>query len=282
MQTFTGVAGNAVNVTGGVATVPTGAAIITCPASCMTPSSPTYGTPVTTPGTGTIAVATVNIPAGSVAGSLTSNWQNNSSSVPIFNGANSVQCGDGLTPPGAATADPSPCSIAVVDHNLRTPYVTTWTLGVQHALTNNLSMDIAYVGNHGTKLNGIRDINQPPLGAAYCLNSPLTAAQIADPNACPPGVTPSHGYGPDAWCKTPCRTSPSFRTSDLSWFFRTYMIPTTTACRPHCNSGLRMDSRSWPPTRILIPWTMIPTTSVNFFRRTAPIQRPSTRAVTSI
>ncbi len=63
MQTFTGVAGNAVNVTGGVATVPTGAAIITCPASCMTVSSPTYGTPVTTPGTGTIAVANVAIPA---------------------------------------------------------------------------------------------------------------------------------------------------------------------------------------------------------------------------
>jgi hypothetical protein len=138
----------------------------------MTVSSPTYGTPVTTPGTGTIAVATVSIPGSSGPGSLTSNWQNNSSTFPIFNGANSVQCGDGLTPPATIlnpnpAADPSPCSIAVVDHNLRTPYVTTWTLGIQHALTNNLSMDIAYVGNHGTKLNGIRDINQPPVGAGY-------------------------------------------------------------------------------------------------------------------
>jgi len=175
MQTFTGVAGNAVNVTGGVATVPTGATIVV--------------NGVSTPGTGSIAVSTVSIPGGT-GSPISTNWLNNSSSTPIFSGANAVQCGDGFGP------DPSPCSLAVMDPNFRTPYVTTWTLGVQHALTNNLSMDIAYVGNHGTKLNGIRDINQPPVGAAYCLNAPLTAAQIADPNGCP-GVGPANA-GPDA------------------------------------------------------------------------------------
>ena len=82
-----------------------------------------------------------------------------------------------------------------MDHNFRSPYVTTWTVNIQHAITNNLSMNIAYVGNHGSRLNGIRDINQPPLGAAYCLNT-LTPAQIADPNGCP-GVGPNIA-GPDA------------------------------------------------------------------------------------
>jgi len=144
MQTFTGLAGNAVNVSGGVATVPTGATIVV--------------NGVSTPGTGTIAVANVAVPGG--AGStLASNWQNNSSSVPIFSGANTVECGDGSND---SLGNPtSPCSLAVIDQNFRTPYVTNWTLGVQHALTNDLSVDVSYVGSHGTKLNGIRDINQP-------------------------------------------------------------------------------------------------------------------------
>jgi len=139
MQTFTGLAGNAVNVSGGVATVPTGAAIVV--------------NGVSTPGTGTIAVSNVAIPGGG-GSTLASNWQNNSSSVPIFSGANTVECSDG-------SDGGSPCSLAVIDHNFRTPYVTNWTLGVQHALTNDLSMDVSYVGSHGSRLNGIRDINQP-------------------------------------------------------------------------------------------------------------------------
>jgi len=47
-----------------------------------------------------------------------------------------------------------------VDHNITTPYVYNWSLNVQHAFTPNLSLEIAYVGNHGTNLIGIRDINQ--------------------------------------------------------------------------------------------------------------------------
>jgi len=139
MQTFTGVAGNAVNVTGGVTTVPTGATIVV--------------NGVSTPGTGTIAVSNVRVPGGS-GSTLASNWQNNSSSVPIFSGANTVECSDG-------SDGGSPCSLAVIDPNFRTPYITNWTLGVQHAVTNDLSVDVSYVGSHGTKLNGIRDINQP-------------------------------------------------------------------------------------------------------------------------
>jgi len=47
-----------------------------------------------------------------------------------------------------------------VDPNLRTPYITNYNLGVQHAFNNNLSLDLSYVGNHGGNLIGIRDINQ--------------------------------------------------------------------------------------------------------------------------
>jgi hypothetical protein len=70
----------------------------------------------------------------------------------------------------------NPCPIMSVDRNIKTPYVLDWTLNVQHAFTPNLSMEIAYVGNHGSRLTGIRDINQPPVGTDY------SAACTTDPN----------------------------------------------------------------------------------------------------
>jgi hypothetical protein len=61
----------------------------------------------------------------------------------------------------------SPCPIMSVDRNLTTPYVGVWTLSLQHSLTPNLSVEAAYVGNHGANLTGIRDINQPPVGSGW-------------------------------------------------------------------------------------------------------------------
>ncbi len=61
----------------------------------------------------------------------------------------------------------NPCPIMTVDRGLTTPYAWNWTLNLQHALTPNLSVEAAYVGNRGTNLTGIRDINQPPVGTDY-------------------------------------------------------------------------------------------------------------------
>ena len=59
----------------------------------------------------------------------------------------------------------NPCPIMSVVRNLTTPYVWNWTLNVQHAFTPNLSLELGYVGNHGSNLTGIRDINQEMPGA---------------------------------------------------------------------------------------------------------------------
>jgi hypothetical protein len=61
----------------------------------------------------------------------------------------------------------SPCPVMTVDRGLTTPYVWDWTLNVQHAFTSNLSVEAAYVGNRGSNLTGIRDINQPPVGSGW-------------------------------------------------------------------------------------------------------------------
>jgi len=52
-----------------------------------------------------------------------------------------------------------PCNIVAIDQNLRYPYIVNWNIGIQHAFTNDLSLDVSYVGNHGDRLSGARDIN---------------------------------------------------------------------------------------------------------------------------
>jgi hypothetical protein len=61
----------------------------------------------------------------------------------------------------------APCSVVTVDPNLKYPYIVNWNFGIQHAFTNNLSLDLSYVGNHGDRLSGRRDLNQvdPVTGA---------------------------------------------------------------------------------------------------------------------
>jgi hypothetical protein len=89
----------------------------------------------------------------------------------------SLTCGDGVG------TDAGPCALMGVDPHLRTPYIENFSLGIQHSFTNNLSLDIGYVGNLGKRLTGFNEINQPLAGAGWCFPgnpSARTAAQNAD------------------------------------------------------------------------------------------------------
>jgi len=65
-----------------------------------------------------------------------------------------AQCGDGNG------LDVGPCNIMAVDPKFTTPYLTNWNFGIQHSFGENLSLEVNYVGNHGSRLTGFRDINQ--------------------------------------------------------------------------------------------------------------------------
>jgi hypothetical protein len=127
----------------GLAAIPTGATIVL-------PNGTTQ------PGGGTIAVSSITLNGGPGT-PLVSGWQNNGPNVPLLP-ASSVTCGNGVG------SNPVPCNILGIDRNFRTPYVGTWTVGIQHEFTRDLSLEVDYVGNHGARLTGIRDLNQPPLG----------------------------------------------------------------------------------------------------------------------
>ncbi|MBV9267149.1 MAG: TonB-dependent receptor, partial [Acidobacteriaceae bacterium] len=116
----------------GLATIPTGAIV---DANGKTPG-------------GSIAVGTLNFfGSNPLTGGL--NWD------PAVTGVSGT-----VFPVTPINCFANPCSILGVDPNLRTPYVWNWSANVQHAFTPNLALEVAYVGNHGSKLAGIRDINQ--------------------------------------------------------------------------------------------------------------------------
>ncbi len=147
------------------------------------------------PNTGKINAAVTNYNGtaaltGGSPGDIAFDWQNNSSSLPIYRA--SPACGDGSVEFPAGTGFfPGPCSAVGVNPNLRTPYVTTWTLGIQRAITDNMSIEVAYVGDHGTKLVALNDANLAPVGAGWtpaaiaaCLNpAALYQSCSSDPGA---------------------------------------------------------------------------------------------------
>ncbi len=76
-----------------------------------------------------------------------------------------------IFPAGQITCSTAvPCPILAVDPHLRTPYVTSWNLGIQHALTHSLGLDVSYVGNHGSKMTSMVDINEATLGSGWIGN----------------------------------------------------------------------------------------------------------------
>jgi hypothetical protein len=78
-----------------------------------------------------------------------------------------VACGDGLAnsnSPLASGNDPPACTTGAIDQNYKVPFVTTWSLDFQRQLTNDLSLSVTYLGNHGSRLLEQMDINQPHIG----------------------------------------------------------------------------------------------------------------------
>lgn len=121
-------------------------------------------------GPGDITTATIQYTSGV-------NW---SIAGPVLPTGSQVRCDSPLnaTPAGANR----PCAITAADPNLRRPYASSWNLSLQHAFTNDLSLQVAYVGTHGTGLIGLNDINAPAPGSGWltggACNSPFTPAQI--------------------------------------------------------------------------------------------------------
>ena len=107
-----------------------------------------------------------SIPTASSAGVLPGGGTIAVGNIKVFPGTPQYNSGP-VFPPGQLNCAANTCTILGIDRNITTPYVGSWSVNVQHALGNNLSMEVGYVGNHGSNLVGVRDINQPPAGAGW-------------------------------------------------------------------------------------------------------------------
>jgi hypothetical protein len=134
------------------------------------------------------------------AGQLQTGWQSNGA-IPLFPVASLTSTGafpgtytgiscSPLNLSVAAGSVASQCPTVTIDNSFHSPYTAEWNLDVQRAITNSLTLDVAYVGNHGFDEPSRIDLNQPPLGAGYtnavisaCLAAPTAAHCAPDTNA---------------------------------------------------------------------------------------------------
>jgi len=118
---------------------------------------------------------TVTVPVGSTCASVGGTTLGGNIAVKAASFKAGQMCYDpavSACPAGQATVFPSgaaisctaasPCNLMAVDPNLKTPYIVNYSLGVTHAFTPNLSLEVSYVGDHGARLTGFTDINQCP------------------------------------------------------------------------------------------------------------------------
>lgn len=61
----------------------------------------------------------------------------------------------------------SPCSTGALDPNFKRPKSLQWNVDIQQSVTSRMTIDIAYVGNHGYDETYSQDINAAPPGTAY-------------------------------------------------------------------------------------------------------------------
>ncbi|HEY6945067.1 MAG TPA: TonB-dependent receptor [Candidatus Acidoferrum sp.] len=166
MSTFMSQQNTQNTVTLGIGTVPTGAKIFdaSCPSGCT--------------GVGNIFTTGVTLPSSDIT------WKDQSTAIYPSSVTGLVQCGDSQTPTPLGNT-PDPCDTFAMQRNFRTPYVENWTLGIQHAFSGKLSLDLSYVGNHAAKLPGVIDLNQPAVGSGWS-PAEITACyqSFYDPNVC--------------------------------------------------------------------------------------------------
>ena len=107
------------------------------------------------------------------------NW---GTALPVFPSISPTQLA--CNNPTNASPNNNTCAILAVNPNLRRPYAPAYNLSLQHAITNNLALQVAYVGSHGVGLIGLNDANAPAPGSGWETYSSGT-------KTCSPGAGPS-------------------------------------------------------------------------------------------
>jgi hypothetical protein len=120
---------------------------------------------------------------------LTTKQFNWTAAGPVFPG-NQTQIINGVPYSGVTCTEATPCTTQAVNPDFRQPYSAQWNLDIQRAITNSLTVDLAYVGVHGVHEATWVDINQPAVGSGWNTPTSTLPAALAT-SALPGGVSPA-------------------------------------------------------------------------------------------
>ncbi len=95
-----------------------------------------------------------------------------------YTGLSCTYAGEPGLPAGYTAA---PCQAGATDPNFSQGKSAQWNLDIQRAITNRLTVDLAYVGVHGYNEEVLKDLNQPAIGAGWPLNGANVATCITPP-----------------------------------------------------------------------------------------------------
>ena len=141
------------------------------------------GAVVPNPPGGTITTSQVILTNSNLnAASPLNEWAVNQ---PVFSGG-ALACGEGNGAPGVSTPagvarEPAQCIVGGFDPNLTMPTIYYWNADIQQSFGNNISVDIAYVGNHSSGLLQLTNINQPLPGVANGTGAAAFNEQLREP-----------------------------------------------------------------------------------------------------
>lgn len=139
--------------------------------------------------------ATLTYPNGNpVAGTPVGNINN--SLLTLVPPGLTWQSGTAIFPSSAALSCTfaQECTGYGADPKIKFPQMLTWNLNVQHAFTNNLSLDVGYIGSHAWDITGLYNLNEPTPGAGGSANEKLRQPFYTNCNASQ-GVNGTGGSG---------------------------------------------------------------------------------------
>ncbi len=108
--------------------------------------------------------------------------------APVFSGNQLISSTSGPTcgtSPKSGAGLITQCSMLVTDPNLKNPRSLQWNLDLQRAITNNITLDVAYVGVHGWNEIHSIDLNEPALGAGWDTGAIFAAGCLGTNQAAP-------------------------------------------------------------------------------------------------
>jgi hypothetical protein len=178
------------------------------------------------------------------------------SAVPLFSGNTLISATSGptcTTNTRASLANPTAqCSMLVTDPNLKNPRSAQWNLDLQRAITNNLTLDVAYVGVHGWNEIHTVDLNEPALGSGWDSSVILKAGCLGAANNVifGPGNTLTSTCAPDAAAEQ------AARPYNIPFPYFKYIAQTTNGFRSNYD-GLQvtLDARNYHGLNFIAAYT---------------------------